>query len=127
MSIRDRIIAADDIETEIVDIPQWDVTVEVRSMDGRSRTRLLSAAAENDGVLNLEQFYPEVVILCSFDPETGERIFEPGDADLLLSKASAPLEILAQAALRVSGMAGDSLDQAGKGSPSTADDDSSSS
>lgn len=127
MSIRDRIIEADDIETETIYVPQWDVTIEVRSMDGRARTRLLSSAAENEGRLDLEQFYPEVVIRCAFDPETGERIFGDDDVDLLLSKASAPLEMLAQAALRVSGMAGDSLDAAGKDSPSIPVDDSSTS
>lgn len=125
MSIREQILNADDIETELVEIPVWGVTVEVRSMDGRSRTRLLRNAASSDGVVDMETLYPEMVIRCSFDPESGERIFVEDDADALLSKAAGPLEMLAMAAMRVSGMTSDAIDVAGKDSPSMESDDSS--
>ena len=125
MSIREQILNADDIESELVEVPVWGVTVEVRSMDGRSRTRLLKSAAANDGVIDMERMYPEMVILCSFDPESGERIFVEDDADALLSKAAGPLELLATAAMRVSGMTGDAVEVAGKDLPSTPVDDSS--
>ena len=125
MSIREQILNADDIESELVEVPVWGVTVEVRSMDGRSRTRLLKSAAANDGVIDMERMYPEMVILCSFDPESGERIFVEDDADALLSKAAGPLELLATAAMRVSGMTGDAVEVAGKDLPSTPSDDSS--
>lgn len=127
MSIRDRILSADDIESEIVDVPQWGVKIEVRSMDGRSRARMLSQASLDNGSVNLESVYPDMVILCSFDPDTGERIFEPGDADALMSKAAGPIEQVAMAAMRVSGMAADSMDKAGNDSSSTEKGDSSSS
>jgi len=127
VSIREQILNADDIETELVEVPAWGVTVEVRSMDGRSRTRLLKSAADNDGVIDMERMYPEMVILCSFDPETGERIFTADDVDALLSKAAGPLELIATTAMRVSGMTGDAVDVAGKDSPSITSDDSSSS
>lgn len=125
MSIREQILNADDIETELVEIPVWGVTVEVRSMDGRSRTRLLRNAASSDGAVDMETLYPEMVIHCSFDPESGERIFVEDDADALLSKAAGPLEMLAMAAMRVSGMTSDAIDVAGKDSPSMESDDSS--
>lgn len=124
MSIREQILNADDIETELVEVPVWGVTVEVRSMDGRSRTRLLKNAASTDGNIDMETLYPEMVIRCTFDPETGERIFVEDDADLLLSKAAGPLELLAMAAMRVSGMTSDAMDVAGKDSPSTESEDS---
>lgn len=125
MSIREQILNADDIESELVEVPAWGVTIEVRSMDGRSRTRLLKSAANNDGVIDMERMYPEMVILCSFDPETGERIFTEEDIDALLSKAAGPLELVATTAMRVSGMTGEAVDVAGKDSPSIPSDDSS--
>ncbi len=125
MSIREQILNADDIETELVEVPAWGVTVEIRSMDGRSRTRLLKSASDNDGVIDMERMYPEMVILCSFDPESGERIFTADDVDALLSKSAAPLELLATSAMRVSGMTGDAVEVAGKDSPSITSDDSS--
>lgn len=125
MSIRDQILNADDIESELVEIPAWGVSVEVRSMDGRSRTRLLKMTTDSEGTVDMETLYPEMVILCSYDPSTGERVFEAGDRDALLSKSAGPLEMLALAAMRVSGMTGDALNTAGKDLPSTENDDSS--
>lgn len=127
MSLRDRIISTDDIVSEMVEIPAWDVTVEVRSMSARARVRMMSRAAENDGELNMETLFPEIVVLCSYDPDTGERIFNDDDVSMLLDKSAGPIELLATAAMRVSGMTSDSLDTAGKDSPSTESDDSSSS
>ena len=37
MSIKDKIKQAGDLEREVVDIPEWDVTVEIRSMSARQR------------------------------------------------------------------------------------------
>jgi len=68
-----------------------------------------------------------MVILCSFDPESGEQIFSQDDRDLLLSKSAGPLELIALAAMRISGMTPDAIDVAGKDSLSTENDDSSSS
>lgn len=127
MSLRDKILNADDISTEIIDIPAWGVEVEVRSMDGRSRTRLLKMASGEDGSIDMEIVYPEMILLCAFDPETGERIFDEGDRDALLSKAAGPIELLALAAMRVSGMSADSVDEAGKDSSTTTSEGSASS
>jgi hypothetical protein len=127
VSIRDQIINADDIEHEIIEVPVWGVSIEVRSMTGRARTRLIKTATDNDGQLDMETLYPDMVILCAFDPETGEQIFTQDDRDLLLSKSAGPLELIALAAMRISGMTPDAIEVAGKDLPSTEDDDSSSS
>ncbi len=125
MSIRDQIINADDIEHEIIEVPVWGVSIEVRSMTGRARTRLIKTATDNDGQLDMETLYPDMVILCAFDPETGEQIFTQDDRDLLLSKSAGPLELIALAAMRISGMTPDAVEVAGKDLPSTEDDASS--
>lgn len=124
MSLRDQILNADDIDSELVEIPAWGVTVEVRSMDGRARTRLLKSTTDGNGDVDMEKVYPEMVILCSHDPETGERIFTEDDRDAILAKAAGPIELLALAAMRVSGMNGTAVDEAGNDSSSTEKDDS---
>ena len=43
MSIRDQIIAANDIQVELVEIPEWDVTILVKSMTGAERGQMLKA------------------------------------------------------------------------------------
>ena len=125
MSLRETILNADDLDSKMVELPQWGVTVEVRSLDGRSRARLLSSAAKEDGTVDLERLYPEMVILCAYDPETGERVFTEDDRDGLLSKSASQLELVALAAMQVSGMTGDSQAEAGKDLPSTGNDASS--
>jgi hypothetical protein len=125
VSIRDQIINADDIEHEIIEVPVWGVSIEVRSMTGRARTRLIKTATDNDGQLDMETLYPDMVILCAFDPETGEQIFTQDDRDLLLSKSAGPLELIALAAMRISGMTPDAIEVAGKDLPSTENDASS--
>lgn len=124
-SLRSKILESDDITSEMVEVPQWGVTVEVRSMDARSRI-LMTQDVSEDGDVSMERLYPDMVIQTAHDPATGERIFEAADRDALLAKSSAALDILATAAMRVSGMAPGAVDEAGKGSSSAANEDSSS-
>lgn len=104
MSLRDRIFAKDDIPSEEVDIPEWDVTLEVRGMTGADRTRLLESAVNTKtGEVDLKVIYPDVVILCTYDPEDGLRVFEDGDRDALMSKSANAIDRLANAGMRLSG------------------------
>ncbi len=127
VSLRDTILNASDLESRIVDLPQWGVRLEVRSLDGRSRAKLLAGATKADGGVDLERLYPDMVILCAYDPESGERVFTEDDRDALLAKSASQLEIVALTAMQVSGMTGEAQKEAGKGLPSTASDASSSS
>lgn len=104
MSLRDRIFAAEDIPTESVEIPQWDLVLEVRGMTGADRTRLLESAVDaKSGEVDLKVIYPDVVILCTFDPDSGERVFEDGDRDALMSKSAQAIDKLANVGMRLSG------------------------
>ena len=126
MSLRDQILAAEDIPSEIVTIPEWGVTVDVRGMTGAERTRIMDKAVDQQGGINLQFVYPEIVIATSFDNETGEQIFKPSDRDTLLTKSAVALDRLAQVGMRLSGFTQDSADEAGKDSSATATEDSSS-
>ena len=120
-----KIFAAQDIETQIITVRQWGVDVEVRSMSARDRSRLLASAVENDGRVNFEQVLPDVVILCTYDPTTGERVFGENDRDALLAKSATAIEQIATTALGLSGMSEDAVDEAGKDLSPTLTEDSS--
>jgi hypothetical protein len=126
VSLRDQILAANDIPSEKVPVPEWGVTVEVRGMTGAERTRIMDKAVDQQGGINLQFVYPEIVIATSFDNETGEQIFKPSDRDTLLSKSAVALDRLAQVGMRLSGFTQDSADEAGKDSSATAIEGSSS-
>jgi len=125
VSIRDQILTAQDIPSEIVDVPEWGVKVEVRGMTGAERTRIMDKAVGQTGDVNLQFVYPEIVIATSFDPESGEQIFSPSDRDALLAKSANALDRLASVGMRLSGFTQESADVAGKDSSATATADSS--
>lgn len=125
MSLRDQILNAQDIPTQTVEVPEWNVNVEVKGMTGAERTRIMDLAMDAGGELNLQTVYPEIVISTCFDPETGEKVFSPEDRVALLSKSATALDRLALVGMRLSGFTQESADAAGKDSSATVIDDSS--
>jgi len=125
VSIRDLILAKQDIPSEMVDVPEWGVKVEVRGMTGAERTRIMDKASDNNGGVNLQFIYPEIVIATAFDPETGEQIFVPADRDVLLSKSASAIDRIALVGMRLSGFTKEAAEELGKDSSETASEDSS--
>ena len=123
MSIRDQILAVQDIPTQMVEVPEWGVKIEVRGMTGAERTRIMDKATATAGDMNLQMIYPEIVIATSFDPKTGEQVFVPEDRDILLSKSATALDRVAMVGMRLSGFTKESADELGKDSSETASED----
>ena len=116
MSIRDQIIAADDLKSELVPIPEWDVTILVKSMNGAERAQMLKAITSKDGSVDVGKAVSDVLIFTAHDPDTGERIFTIEDRDLLNQKSGAAIQRAAEAGMRLSGLMPESIDEAGKDS-----------
>ena len=126
MSLRDRILNKADATSEQLVIPEWDVTVEVRSMSGAARAAIVQAGAAQGTLPDMSKFTADIVVMCTFDPETGEQVFAKDDATLVLDKNGAALERIVMAAMRISGFNTEAVDTAGKGSSLTVSADSSS-
>jgi hypothetical protein len=116
VSLRDRILAADDIGKEPLEISQWDITVEMRTMSAIQRSRMLQICTLDDGTVDLDQLYPMLCIATVFDPETGEQVFTEEDIALLQEKSAAALEFVATKAMEMSGMTATAVDSEGKDS-----------
>ncbi len=86
-----------------------------------------SAFNQDTGQVNMAAVYPDVVVSCVHDPESGEPVFTDSDKDALMGKSSAAIESIASVGLRLSGIGKDEKDAAGKDSSSTPNKDSSSS
>jgi hypothetical protein len=115
-NLRDKIRSAQDRNSESVEIPEWDVTVEVRSMTGRQRSRIMSAL-DSEGADRLNAFWGDVIVSCVHDPETGEPVFGDEDVEWLVGeKSSNVLDTLSGACLRISGIIDGAVDEAGKDS-----------
>ena len=113
MNIRDKIIAADDIQTELVEIPEWGVTILVKSMTGAERGQMLKGVTAN-GQIDISKTISDVLIFTAHDPETEERIFTLADRDLLNEKSGSAIQRAAEVGMRLSGLMPESIDEAGK-------------
>ena len=106
MGLRDRILAARDIESRIVDVPEWDTKLELRTPTVLERGELISKFMRDEGTLDVVAMNPLLVAMCAHDPDTGERVFTADDVDALYTKSSAVMERLGEICLELSGLMG---------------------
>ncbi len=117
VSIRDQIMKAKDISGELMEIKEWGVKVEIRTMTARQRARVMENAIDPvTGKSSISIIYPEIAIACVFDPESGEPVFTIEDKDALLEKSGAVLEKIASKAMTLSGLTEEASASLGKGS-----------
>lgn len=115
-NLRDRIFAHDDIGKSLVEVPEWDVTVELRTMTAGERSKMMKAALDDEGKVDMSALFPMLLIAATFDPETDEQVFSEGDIAALQQKSAAVVERLGQQAMKLSGMGEDAVDEEGKDS-----------
>jgi len=115
MSLKDLIASAEDIPSELMIIDEWGVEVLLRGMIAGQRLGLLQRATnQRDESVDMQTFYPEVLVLTVHDPETQEPVFTLADRELIMGKSSAVVERLATAGLRLSGFDKTVTDELGK-------------
>ena len=118
--LSDKIFATDDIDSESIYIKQWDVTLLVKSLTAKARASMIDAAmSSSNGQFNVQQILPDLVIQCTYDPETGERVFLYSDREAVMAKAAPAIEEIATVAMRLSGMTDEAVEAAGKDSSLT--------
>lgn len=128
MNLKDKILAAKDIPSETLHVKEWDVELVVKGMSAGERISLMQTAYDqNTGQVNMAAVYPDVVVSCTFDPDTDQPVFTDADKSALMAKSAAAIEVIANLGLRLSGIGQAETDAAGKDSSSTPNDDSSSS
>lgn len=109
-SLKDRIRAAT-IKGTAYKVPEWNATIELRSMSVAQVEKLGDLPDDDDGM---------VVTLAAtcYDPDTGEPLFDNDDAEWLKEQPLCVMEPLFRAAMAASGIDNDRLDAAiesGKG------------
>ena len=121
--LAEQIRAAHDVSSALYEIPEWDVTIELRSMSARQRAAFASSVdftADGNVEVNgnrVELMWGTVIQACCFDPDDGEHVFTEDDIEWLMAEKNAnTVDALANACLAVSGMGADSDGDAGKDS-----------
>lgn len=100
MALRDKIKEIDDIAKERIRISQWDADVEIRAMTGAERSRIFNKMDKDE---DKARAYLQMIVSCTFDPETGEKIFAPEDIEWLDKKSGAALEVITAGLVRLNG------------------------
>lgn len=121
-ALSEKIASTNDTTTETIHVPEWDVTIEVRSLPLGLRNSIIQGAMK-DGKTEVTKIYAGMVIASCYVPETGEKAFDGGDMAMLSGKNGKVLDRLAKLVLKLSGADEEDqqmvVDAAGKGSSST--------
>lgn len=110
MSLRDQILAAQDLKREVVEVPEWldhlddPIKVEIREISAKGRIQWRGQAYDEEGNLKEDVWAVSLLLACIFDPETGERIFKAEDLDALNEKSDAALAKLLDKTLEINGL-----------------------
>jgi hypothetical protein len=115
------ILAAFDVKTEKVSVPEWGGDVYIKTLSGTERD------AFEDGYSNekMKNFRPRFLVLTLCD-ESGERLFSDAEVDSLGKKSSTVIARLFDKAWGLNAFRTEDVDALGKDSPSGQSDDSTS-
>jgi len=126
MDIRSTILQVEDLPSEKVEVPEWGVTVWVRSMSGRDRDMFESQMADLSGKgKTMDNFRARMTVFCTID-EKGKRIFKDGDIAALGDKSGQALDRIFEAASRLNKMTEESIEVEKKSSLKIVEKDSTS-
>ena len=112
------ILAAQDLQTEDVEVPEWGGAVRVRSFTGRERDAFEASMVRGDGKdrkVDLTNMRARLVGLTVID-ETGQRLFTDEEVDLLGAKSGAALDRVFAIAQKLNGLSGADVEEFSKNS-----------
>ena len=118
LSLRDRILSADDRKKEAVFVPQWGLSVFVRTLTGAERDDWEASIVQQRGkatTYDLRNLRARLVCKCIVD-EGGRRVFSDHEAEVLGEKSAAALDLLFTVAQRLNALTNADVEELGKAS-----------
>ena len=110
--LRSAILSSEDLPSEKVDVTEWGVTVELRGMSGTQRGKFLNQFSDENGTVDYGKLQPFLLVMCMYNPGTGEPVFTEDDLPLLMNKAGQVLDRLGKRVMYLSGMGDEATKQA---------------
>lgn len=103
---RDQILAAKDIATEKVEVPEWGGSVLVRGLSGGARDTIEAIYTSADGSMNRDRFgnFRAAIVAKSIVDDDGDRVFTDKDVEALGEKSSLALGRVFDAAMKLSAL-----------------------
>ncbi|MFA5376966.1 MAG: hypothetical protein WC455_14545 [Dehalococcoidia bacterium] len=104
MSLRDEILALDDLRSEKIIVPQWGGREVLIKQLSAKRFMDISKPAANGGEQEQEEFLARIVAESVCDPKTGKPIFLPEDVPALMEKSLEVLRLIGDKATELNGL-----------------------
>ncbi len=112
-----QILAAADLTTQTVAVPEWGGDVLIRSMTGTQRDAYENSLMVKDDAgkyrVDTENMRVKLVLFCAVD-EQGAQLFDASELSALAGKSAAVIERLFKAAQSLNGMNPDAVAEAEK-------------
>lgn len=121
LSLREKIKACNDIESVLVDIPEWGCKIEMRTPTSREASALeewSAAHAPKEGddpdPSRFRGLKEQYIMACAYDPDSGKQLFGLSDMDWLGDKNAKVIERLWRIAQGLVGLTPEEEDDLGK-------------
>ena len=112
MSLKDKIKASQDIKSDVVEVPTWGVTIEVREFSLAVRDEIVTMQQAEE--MPEAKATWEVLKRCCYDPKTGELLFDDEDKEWFFKKGATSTDVLKKAALTINGLGVGAVEEAEK-------------
>lgn len=113
MQLRDKILGADDLKREKVEVPEWGMTLYVREMTGSERDQYEVGLIEKKDLpmsQRLENMRARLVVLCVVD-DKGNRVFSDEDIEAVGGKNAQALTRLTDAAQVINKLSDEAIEK----------------
>ena len=118
------ILTAEDIQKELVQVPEWGGEVMVHGLTCGEKDKYEQSLVSESGKVDLKGATATLITLCVRD-DKGCQIFSPADVMALTNKAARPMERISKVAQKLSGMGKNDLEDMVKNSETIQNEDSS--
>ncbi|WP_186060997.1 hypothetical protein [Burkholderia gladioli] len=112
MLTRDQILAARDLETEVVHVPEWGGDVRIGVMSGKAREVLMDSLAEQQPLSRFQA----LMLASTIVDDAGTPIFSADDVEQLRGKSTEVLVRLVEVAMRLNKIGQTAVEDAEKNS-----------
>ena len=103
---KEQILKADDLKSEIVEVPEWGGDVKVRMMTGTERDSFETSifdAKGKDSKVNMKNLRAKLIVLTVIN-DAGEKLFIDADIENLGGKSAKALDRIFAVAQRINGI-----------------------
>lgn len=116
MTLKDKILAANDTENKLIHIKEWEVDVEIKKFTGFQRDKFdTNIQKRSKGkTMDVMGMRVELLVQALLDPETKECIFNFADMKALNEKSSDVINNLFDQVTKFNGIGEDSVEEAEK-------------